>query len=67
MGGNEDGGGFVAEEGGREGREEGEVEYCAVFIDQNSCGGPKLRIANTEVGGGLKTTMYALVCGAGFE
>ena len=36
-----------------------EVEYCAISTDENSCGGPKSRIANTEVGGGLTTTMYA--------
>ena len=35
------------------------VKYCAISTRQNSCCGPKLRIANTDVGSGLKTTMYA--------
>lgn len=35
------------------------VKYCVISTRQNSCGGPKPRIANTDVGSGLKTTMYA--------
>ena len=66
MGGNEDGGGFVAEEGGREGRKEKSsvVQFLPTKIRVVA---PSCVLPIPRLGGGLKTTMYALVCGAGFE